>query len=306
MTSPIASNSRLVTCLEADLVAAVDRHLPSGSTPEILRESVIYALMGGGKRLRPMLTLRSAEACGAPPEVALPAAVAVECVHTFSLVHDDLPPLDNDDLRRGRATVHKQFGEALGVLAGDALLNLANQELARNAAVDAAVALVHELSHATSLMIAGQVADTLGETGTASQSREGQVRSIHARKTGALIVAACRMGVISAGAALGRRRGEAGDHAALVSITTYAESLGLMFQITDDLLDVEGTPEQTGKRTRKDAHAGKLTFPAVMGVEVSREEVSRLVGECEAALITFGPRATPLLDLARSVATRTA
>jgi len=153
-------------------------------------------------------------------------------------------------------------------------------------------------------MIAGQVADTLGESDPAN-SREAQVRSIHARKTGALIVAACGMGVLSAGAALGRRRGEAGDHAALVSITAYAESLGLMFQITDDLLDVEGTPEQTGKRTRKDADAGKLTFPAVIGVEASRKEVVRLLDEALAALATFGPRASGLVELARSVATRT-
>jgi geranylgeranyl diphosphate synthase, type II len=290
--------------IESTLSKSIEMYWPARTTPTTLRNALTYALLGGGKRLRPLLCGFAAEACGGRFEMALQPAAAIECVHTFSLIHDDLPALDNDDLRRGMPTVHRQFGEAMGILAGDALLNMASQILAAIVPRETSTTLAQELSQATTLMIAGQVADTLGEPDAPDQSAEHCVRSIHARKTGALIVAACRMGMISARSPMGRRRGEPADQHAMEAITRFAEAVGLMFQITDDLLDVEGTPEQTGKRTRKDATAGKLTFPSVLGVEPSKREVERLLAQSHGHLERFGDLANPLKMLATQIASR--
>jgi geranylgeranyl diphosphate synthase, type II len=258
-------------------------------------EAIRYALLGGGKRLRPLLAWHCCEAVGGRGKAALPSAAAVELIHAFSLVHDDLPAMDDDDLRRGKPTLHIHAGEAMAILAGDAMMALAFKVLVERIA-DPAIArtLVQELTGATAAMIAGQVYDTLG--GFPPGDQHLQLETIHRNKTGALIRVACRMGALSAGA----------DDAALRAVTAYGEHIGLVFQIVDDLLDVEATPEQSGKRTRKDASAGKITYPAVLGLDASRAEVQRLTESAKYVLSPLGPRAAPLIDLAAAMANRTA
>jgi geranylgeranyl pyrophosphate synthase len=250
--------------------------------------------LGGGKRLRPVLAWRSCEAVGGKGEVSLAAGAAVELVHAFSLVHDDLPAMDDDDLRRGRPTLHIKSGEAMAILAGDAMLALAFELIVdRVKGAELAFFMVRELSQATAGMIAGQVYDSLGGLPEGMPGIE-RLNLIHGNKTGALIRAACRMGAMCGGA----------DAKALDAVTRYAEAVGLMFQIVDDLLDSEGTPEQTGKRTRKDAAAGKLTFPGLIGGEASRGEVSRLEAEARKAAEILGPAARGLVDLSKQMAAR--
>ncbi len=281
-------------------VAVIDRHLGeclrelTRASPASLREAMEYAVFSGGKRLRPVLAWHACAACGVAGEASLVASPSLELVHAFSLVHDDLPALDDDDLRRGKATVHKRFGEALAILAGDALLSAAFETIPTHSK--------DELAGATRLMIDGQVADTLGELEHAGQDAAGRVHSIHARKTAALIAASCRTGVRCAEAALSRSMPRE-----LSDVTKYAEALGLLFQITDDLLDATGTLEQTGKRTRKDAQAGKLTFPGVLGVEGARAMVRELAAEAEGAAHRFGNAGGDMLAMiARQMAERTA
>jgi geranylgeranyl diphosphate synthase type II len=261
-----------------------------------------YAVLNGGKRLRPLVTWYCCEALGAPGSVSLPAGAAVEFIHAFSLAHDDLPALDNDDLRRGKPTLHKHAGEAMAILAGDALLALAF----KHALADSA------LAHATLHMITGQVLDTLG--GTHDQVvPEERVEEIHDGKTGALIAAACRLG---GRAALAWRAAPCNqndavaaptrnDYKSLDNLTRYSRAIGLIFQIVDDLIDVEQSAEQAGKRTGKDAAAGKLTYPAVIGVEASKAKVRELHEQALAAIAPLGPPAQPLRDLCHYLATRT-
>ena len=245
--------------------------------------------------MRPLLAWRCCEALGGTGQASLPAGAAVELIHAFSLVHDDLPAMDDDDLRRGKPTLHIHAGEAMAILAGDAMMALAFRLL-----VDAvkkpelADALVRELSEATTGMIAGQVYDTMGGFLANLPPRE-RLLLIHRNKTGALIRAACRMGAMCAPDAIPNR---------LDAVTRYAESIGLMFQVVDDLLDIEATPEQTGKRTRKDAPAGKLTFPGLLGVEASRAEAKRLTQEAAAAARVLGPGAEPMIQLAEAMSQR--
>ncbi len=279
---------------------ALAAFIATSDVPETLRDAVRYALLGGGKRLRPTLAWRSAEAVGGVGKDSLPGGMAVELVHAFSLVHDDLPALDDDDLRRGRPTLHRHAGEAMAILAGDAMLNLAYEAIWRTEnGLDGAVrvALVRELGRGTRAMIAGQIHDTLGVD--AEPGRLGprqQLELIHRNKTGALIRAACRMGAILGGAGTGS--------AELDAITRFADDLGLIFQIVDDLLDATGAPDTVGKATGKDAQAGKLTYPLVLGLEGSRREVERLQADAEAALAPLGPSARPLLELSRAMARR--
>lgn len=268
-------------------------------TPPPLRDAMRYAVLSGGKRLRPILSWHACVACGgriAQPDDAdredlLRAAAALEMVHAFSLVHDDLPALDNDDLRRGRPTLHRHAGEGMAILAGDALLSHAFCVLAglTTARRGEACAL---LADAAWRMVRGQVLDTCGGDGTPEADL---VHAIHAQKTGALLVAACRLGALCAGA----------DAASTDAVTRYAERAGLMFQIVDDLLDVEQSAEQAGKRTGKDAHAGKVTYPGVFGVESSRARVEALRTEAIAALAPLGARAENLRTLADLLASRT-
>jgi geranylgeranyl pyrophosphate synthase len=267
------------------------------AAPENLREAIRYALLSGGKRLRPLLAWRSAQALGGKGEESLPAAAAVELVHAFSLVHDDLPAMDDDDLRRGRPTLHIHAGEAMAILAGDAMLALAFDLLVERVADRALAAeLVRELSAATAGMIAGQVYDTLGGLPLGMDERS-RLELIHRNKTGALIRAACRMGAMCA---IGP-----GPDPRLEAISRFGECAGLAFQVIDDLLDVEATTEQTGKRTRKDADAGKLTYPRVLGAAASRAEVGRLTDAAIAALGPLRPAAAPLADLCRTLGERT-
>lgn len=282
----------LAEMVEAEMATIIDQACLSAH----MREAARFAALGGGKRLRPALTLLCAQACGDDGASALPAAAAIELVHAFSLVHDDLPCMDDDDLRRGRPTLHVHAGEAAALLAGDSMLNAAYWTLARRvpeASLSARLTL--ELAEASARMIDGQTLDTLGGFDAATRSDEARLRLIHRWKTGALLRAACRMGAITAHA----------SEAKLEAITRYAEALGLMFQVVDDLIDVEQSTEQAGKRTGKDADAGKLTFPGVVGVEASKAEVANLLEAALAAIEPLGAAAGDLADLAKVLASRT-
>jgi geranylgeranyl diphosphate synthase type II len=273
----------------------MDHWLRDQALPENLRDATAYALLGGGKRLRPMLALRCCVAVGGAEEQALGVAASVEMIHAFSLVHDDLPALDNDELRRGIPTVHKKFGEAMAILVGDGLMSMAFQVLCDQYESGLAGRLCRELAVGSTAMIAGQVLDTLGgfEAGLGDIQR---LERVHHNKTGALIKASCRMGAMAIGTT---------DSAALEAVTRYGEAVGLMFQIVDDLLDVQQTAEHAGKRTGKDSEAGKLTYPGVIGVEAARSEVARLLDEARTAIEPFGKKAAGLSDLCEYLAVRT-
>lgn len=266
--------------------------------PPRLRESIEYSLFAPGKRLRPTLALESyflflsPESQRPDSAPALPAAAAIELIHTFSLVHDDLPAMDDDDLRRGRPTNHKVFGDALAILAGDAMVALAFELLTR---ADPAIApaLVRELASATGPlgMIGGQVLDIEGESTSLNLE---QLQQLHRRKTGALLTAALRMGAISAKA----------SDAQLAAITAFGNHLGLAFQIVDDVLDVTASPAQLGKATQKDATKGKNTYPALLGLDGARDAAQSCLDAALASLTPFGLAADSLRVLARFVVWR--
>ncbi|HOB74437.1 MAG TPA: polyprenyl synthetase family protein [Phycisphaerae bacterium] len=267
---------------------------PEADVPPRLAEAMRYAVLDGGKRIRPFIVTRGCELCGGTFEQAAPAAVALECVHAFSLVHDDLPAMDNDDLRRGRPTCHKAFGEAIAILAGDGLLALAFEILATRIPDPArAVQAVAELARGTGWagMIAGQTNDMLGEGQTPDLAL---TRQIHLQKTARLFEAAGRLGAICAGA-----NTPLGD-----ALADYGRHLGRAFQIADDLLDVTGTADQMGKAVAKDADAGKQTYPAAVGVTASREAAQEAALSSVRALDVFGPSADDLRALARFVVER--
>jgi geranylgeranyl diphosphate synthase type II len=269
--------------------------------PDSLSEAIKYSLLAPGKRLRPLLCIHSCRVCGGRDEWALPAAAALELIHTFSLVHDDLPALDNDDLRRGRPTLHRKTSESMAILAGDAMMSAAFRHLMLRAPGATAGVLVSELSEATTEMIAGQVYDTLGNLPADLNPLQGLIE-IHSRKTGALIRAACRMGAISAGGA-GRTKHE--QNREFEAITDFADSIGIAFQVVDDILDVTQSTTQLGKTAGKDTLQGKLTYPAVLGLEETKREVQRLHLESVNALRVFGPAGDSLRELAAFVCTRT-
>lgn len=230
-------------------------------------------MLGGGKRLRPALAWFSSLACGGTGEDAIRAGIAVECIHAFSLVHDDLPALDNDDVRRGRPTLHIHTNEPMAILAGDAMLSLAYEAVLDQDEPGLSMALTGELATGTRAMIVGQVYDTLG--GLPSEANpEEQIRLIHQNKTGALLTASCRMGAMCGGA----------SEQQLALITSYARAIGLQFQVVDDLLDIEGCSIEVGKAVGKDAQAGKLTYPGLLGVDRSREIVAELAKQANQAL----------------------
>lgn len=280
----------------------IERYLDSFSAaldlPPNLVEAVRYSLLAPGKRLRPLLAWHCCAAVGGQAQDSLPAAAAIELIHTFSLVHDDLPGMDDDDLRRGRPTLHKHTTEAMAILAGDAMLTLAFCAVAERT-VDPmlAAALVKELGASTGAMIAGQVYDTLGGFAPDAAPAD-RLRMIHTSKTGALIRCACRMGAMCGLA--GRA-----DGAMLDAISVYSEEIGLMFQIVDDLLDVTQTTDHLGKKAGKDVDAGKLTYPGVYGIERSRQEVREHEGRALAAVGGLGEEAKPLRELAAYMAVRT-
>ena len=258
---------------------ALDRYLPKTRTkPFTLHEAMRYSLFAGGKRLRPILCLAAAEACRGNVDTALPLACAVECIHTYSLVHDDLPSMDNDDFRRGRPTCHKVFGDGIAVLAGDALLTIAF-EIASNAKpaprYDISI-LLREIAVAagSQKLIAGQVADLEAE---GKRVKRDQLRFIHENKTAAMLKSSVRLGAMSANA----------DARKLSAITRFGERLGLAFQVIDDILDVTQTSEILGKSAGKDVAAKKATYPAVIGLEKSRAEARRLTRRAHDALSVF-------------------
>jgi geranylgeranyl diphosphate synthase, type II len=263
--------------------------------PDRLRESMAYSLLGGGKRLRPLLVLLACEAAGGDIESALAGACAIEMVHTYSLIHDDLPSMDDDDLRRGRPTCHVKFGEAQAILAGDALLTLAFEVMARDVRPpETAAACCADLANAAGAvgMVAGQVADLEAED--SGLTSVGQLEAIHRRKTGRLLCAALTIGGRIAGA----------DSAAIMSLEKYGKDVGLAFQITDDLLDIVGEQDKMGKGVRKDADHGKLTYPTLLGVSQSRELAGRLIEQACQSIERFGERSRRLEALAHFVLER--
>jgi len=278
--------------VEAYLGAFLDQRL----LPDNLSDAIRYSLLGQGKRLRPILVIRCCEAVGGKVASALPAAAALEMIHCFSLIHDDLPAMDDDDLRRGMPTLHKHTNEPMAILAGDALQMLPVELLSTKVADPTlCVTLIRELAVATNDMIAGQVYDTLPPWDQDSEVEPmDRLTTIHENKTGALLKAACRMGAVSGGAAA----------AQLKALTTYASAIGLMFQVVDDVLDVTQTTEELGKTAGKDEEQGKLTFPSLIGLDASREEIDRLRREALAAISELDEKADPLRDLCEFMATR--
>lgn len=267
-----------------DTDAAMDRFLPSeNERPGSIHAAMRYCVFAGGKRLRPVLCLAAAEACGGKREDALPAACAVELMHTYSLVHDDLPCMDDDDLRRGRPTCHKVYGEGMAVLCGDALLTEAFAVLAHSKSVE----MLAELASAggSRKLIGGQVLDLEGE-GKALLLEE--LIRIHEAKTAALLTASIRLGAMSAGA----------DEPQLAALTKFGHALGLAFQVIDDILDVTQTTENLGKTAGKDAAVAKATYPSVMGLDKSRVEAARLTAEALEALAVFGESGGRLREIA--------
>ncbi len=301
---------------------AFERYLaPSDDCPARLRESMRYSVEAGGKRLRPVMVLLACEACGGEPSDAIPAAVAIEFIHTYSLIHDDLPAMDNDDLRRGQPTNHKQFDEATAILAGDGLLTLAFEILARDIRpADVALSCVLDLASAAGVngMVGGQMADLQGErpeiadspevegtgnskpsqTDAGEQSEQtgkvSQLEAIHLRKTGRLLRSALTMGGRIAKA----------DENTIEMLDHFGKCVGLAFQIADDLLDITGDEAKMGKGVRKDAELGKLTYPGLLGLDESRRRAQSLIDEACRSIQPLGDRGLRLEALARFILER--
>jgi geranylgeranyl diphosphate synthase type II len=298
-TTPTRAGARhqtpfdLSTWIDARSLAvnrALDHFLPPEKTkPATIHKAMRYSIFAGGKRMRPALTLAAAEACGGREADALPLACAVECIHTYSLIHDDLPAMDNDDFRRGKPTNHKVFGEGIAVLAGDALLTQAFEiaALAKGWPPYSHRDLVLEVARASGSLqlIAGQVADLEGE---GKKLGVAELRYIHERKTSALLCCAVRLGGMSANC----------TPAQLRALTDFGYHVGLAFQVIDDILDVTQTSEQLGKTAGKDITAQKATYPSIVGLEKSRKIAQQLTGKAFAALKPFKGRAAALEALA--------
>ncbi len=269
---------------------ALDRFLPPATAkPATIHRAMRYSLFAGGKRMRPALCLAAAEACGGRDADAMPLACAVECIHTYSLIHDDLPAMDNDDYRRGKLTNHKVFGEGVAVLAGDVLLTQAFEIAAQSRAWPrySHQQIVLEIARAAGSLqlVAGQVADLEGEGKRLSAE---QLRYIHERKTSALLCCAVRLGGMSANC----------RPAQLKALTTFGYNVGLAFQVIDDILDVTQTSEKLGKTAGKDSKAQKATYPAIVGLERSRQIAEQLTQKAFQALAAFGAKAVALKALA--------
>jgi geranylgeranyl diphosphate synthase type II len=277
---------------------ALERALPAESVPpSTIHRAMRYSVFAGGKRLRPILVIAGAEAVGAPAERVMPTACALEMIHTYSLIHDDLPAMDDDDYRRGRLTNHKVFGDAVAILAGDGLLTLAFRTIAGNAAqvgdatlVCAAVAEIADAA-GTQGMVGGQVVDIESEGKTITPET---LEYIHVHKTAALIRGSLRVGAMLGG----------GDDAAVAAITRGGDRLGLAFQIVDDILDVEGNLAELGKTAGSDVRKKKATYPAIHGLETSHGKARELIADAVAALAPLGPAADPIRALAHYVIER--
>jgi len=278
---------------------AMDGWLPNEAVePSVLHRAMRYSLFAGGKRLRPVLGIAAAECVGGDMEKALPAACAVELIHTYSLIHDDLPVMDNDDYRRGKLSNHKVFGDANAILAGDALLTYAFELVTRESlqcglSPETVNALVLEIATAsgTAGMVGGQVMDLASE---GKQVEFAILEELHRRKTGALLRAAVRVGALSAGA----------DPQQLARLSVYAESLGLAFQIKDDILDVEGDSEKLGKAVGSDVSNQKSTYPAIIGLEQSKILLEEQVDRALQLAKSFGERGRILAELAKFIRDR--
>lgn len=268
---------------------ALHRLLPRAtSKPQVIHKAMRYSLFAGGKRLRPVLCLAAAEACGGNSANAMAAACAVECIHTYSLIHDDLPCMDNDDFRRGKPTSHKVFGEGIAVLAGDALLTIAFEILASSKANHLYLSdLVQELANASGSrwLIGGQAQDLESE---GKKIQPKQLKYIHESKTAALLTASIRLGAMSAQATTKQ----------LQALTSFGKAVGLAFQIIDDILDVTQTSEKLGKSAGKDDAAKKATYPSVFGLDYSRKKAKQLTDAARKAVIPLGKKADPLLSIA--------
>ncbi len=277
----------------------LDQYLPQhGHAPERLREAMRHSVFAGGKRLRPILTMAASEAMGKGKELVLPAACALEFIHTYSLIHDDLPAMDDDDLRRGKPTCHKVYGEATAILAGDALLTLAFEVISNNRMIahisgDTIAEVVRIVASGAGAagMVGGQIADLEAE----GQPVDAETMLyIHSRKTGALFQAALGAGALLAGA----------DESALSAFKRYGDQFGLAFQITDDILDVEGDTELIGKPAGSDEKNAKATYPSIYGLEQSYRMAEESVAQAVDALRVFPERAEPLRQIARYLLTR--
>lgn len=275
---------------------ALEVALPQQDGPETrVVEAMRYSLFAGGKRLRPILCLAASEAVGGDLKAAMPAGCALEMIHTYSLIHDDLPAMDDDDLRRGKPTNHKVFGEAIAVLAGDGLLTEAFVLLSdyNSLLPERAVQVIGVIAEAASYrgMVGGQVVDILSQNKRAELET---VQQMHSRKTAALIAAATESGALSG----------KGSEAQVAALGRYGRAIGLAFQIADDILDIEGDTELLGKTTGADVARGKVTYPAAVGLERSRQAANEMVNDALAALEEFDDRANPLRSLANYIITR--
>ncbi|MBB5322676.1 (2E,6E)-farnesyl diphosphate synthase [Marinobacter oulmenensis] len=277
--------------------AELDRSISAASASERLQAAMRYSVLGGGKRIRPALCLAAARAVAGSETAATLPACALELVHAYSLIHDDLPAMDDDDLRRGRPTTHIAFDEATAILAGDALQTLAFRLLsdAPSLSDNQRIAMIRTLADASghSGMVGGQAID-LESVGR--QLTVAQLETMHRHKTGALIEASVRLGALT-NPEITRDRTEA--------LARFASALGLAFQVQDDLLDIEGDTEVIGKRQGSDAAREKPTYPALLGLDGARQRLSDLLGQCHQALEDFGPEAGPLIAMADYVVART-
>ena len=282
------------TLIDNYLTSYISQNKSDADCPEELIEAMGYALMAGGKRLRPILAIASYEASGGDSDEILPVAVSLELIHTYSLIHDDLPAIDNDDFRRNKPTTHRVFGEAIAILAGDALLTDAFRIIS-GSSLDPPVLIkvINEISRACGPggMVGGQTMDIILEGKKAS---EKEVNYIHTHKTGAFIRASVRIGAIMASA----------DNKCLDALTIYGERTGLAFQIMDDVLDITGSDKELGKKTGVDLQRGKVTYPSVLGLDDSIAIAERLINEAIDALKVFDHKADPLREIAQYIISR--
>lgn len=281
---------------QALVEAALDQSLPI-KPPETIYEAMRYSLLAGGKRLRPILCLASCELVGGTVEMAMPTACALEMVHTMSLIHDDLPAMDNDDYRRGKLTNHKVYGDDIAILAGDGLLVYAFEVVAtqtQNVPAPLVLKAIAQLAHAFGAdgVVGGQVVDLQceGKTDTSVET----LHFIHTHKTGALLEACVVCGAILGGA----------SEEELQRLSRYAQNIGLAFQIIDDILDITKTQEELGKTAGKDLQAQKATYPSIWGLEESTRQAQTLIEQAKAELASFGHKAIPLLTLADFITNR--
>jgi geranylgeranyl diphosphate synthase type II len=270
---------------------ALQRYLPEDGIPADIYKAVRYSVFNGGKRIRPILCLAAAEAVGGDLVPAIPVACALELIHNYSLIHDDLPSMDNDDFRRGKPTCHKVFGENIAILAGDALLTEAFALLSMSEKVmisaERRLIIIQEIAHAAGIdgMVGGQALDVISEK---SGADEKILQEIHRRKTGALIVAAVKSGAMIFNAGIEKSQ----------ALTEYGINVGLAFQIADDILNVEGDRELMGKGTGSDAARNKITYPSLLGIQTAKEKLAKHIEAAVASLSSFDERAKPLIVIA--------